>query len=73
MQNMERNYEYCKNWCKLALNQIERLKKEQVNKEKEWLDKVKMFEATKKQEIAVDWNNINKRKCYKSIFNVYCI
>jgi len=37
----------------LALNQIERLEKEQVNKEKEWLDKVKMFEATKKQEMAV--------------------
>ena len=47
MKNMERQHEYRKNEYKLVLHKIERLEKEQVNKEKEWLDKVKMFEATK--------------------------
>ena len=47
IQKLKSDHDFWKNHCRMAELKIEKLDREQVNKEKEWSDKEKIFESNK--------------------------
>ena len=50
MQKLKSNHHFWKNHYRMAEVKIQKLNREQVNKEKEWADKKKMFEVNKSKQ-----------------------